>query len=106
LAAATAADLIVLDHREIPSQQILHNRPDLGAFHIIIDVDANLSETHERAHSDAPNNQRIHLVLGQKVYGYHASPLDMFLVREGGYLFDLAVFHIHQRKHITMPKMS
>jgi hypothetical protein len=105
-AAAPTANLIVLDLRQVPCDQVFHNRPDLCAFAIMIDINPHLPETHQGSHPNASNDQGIDFVPGQEVDGDHTPSLNMLLVGNRGHLFDLTAFHIHQSKHVTMAEVA
>ena len=61
----------------------------------MIDINTHLSEAHKRSHPNSPDDEGIHLVLFQEVYGDHTSPLNMALVGDGGDLLNFAAFYIH-----------
>jgi hypothetical protein len=105
-ATATAANLIVCNLRQFPCDQIFHNRSDLRPGFIMKDLNPHLFESHERPHTDTSDYQGIHIVLGKKIYRDHAAALNMAIVGQSGYAFYFAGFHIHQGKHIAVPKMT
>jgi hypothetical protein len=105
-AAATAANLIIPDNREIPGNEVFHNGPYIRPDSIVIDINARLPESHEWPHADAANNQGIHTLLCQNVDRDHTSSLYVALVLDRGDLFNFSVFNIYQGEHVAMTKMS
>jgi len=103
--AATAAHLMVPDNRQFTRNQIFNHGPYLGPCPIMINIDARLPESHQRSHTDASDNQGIHPMLGQDVYGHHASALNVALILYRCHLFDFTVFNIYKGEYVTVAEM-
>jgi hypothetical protein len=104
--AAPTANLIVCDLRQIPCDQIFHNRSNLWTLGIVIDINSHLPEAHQGSHSNTSNDQGIDFVTGQEVDRNHTPTLNMFLIGDRGHLFDLTAFHIHQSEHVTVAEVA
>jgi hypothetical protein len=72
----------------------------------MIYINAHLAKAHEGPHADTADDQGVYPVIGQKVYGHHATALGMFLVGNGGYRFNFSVFNIHKGEYVTMSEMA
>jgi hypothetical protein len=104
--AAATADLVVGDFLKIAGNEIFDHRADVHPFAIMIYLNTDLLESHERPHADAADYQGIDPGFSQKIDRHHAATLDMFLVGENGNLFDLSVFDIKTGEDITVTEVS
>ena len=106
LSSATATYLIIGDHGQITGDEIFHYRTDIRSLIVMVDIDACLTESHERPHADTAHDQGVDSVFRQQIHRHHAAALDVGLIVDGGDLFDASVFHVHQGKCVTMAKMT
>jgi hypothetical protein len=102
----SAAYLIVLNHGKSSGNEVFDDRTDVRSLIVVVDVNADLAKSHERAHSDSAYDEGVHLVVGQKVDRDHASPLNVGFIGNRGYLFDGTIVYIYQRENVTVTKMA
>jgi hypothetical protein len=70
------------------------------------DSNSNLFKTHEWAHANSANQQGINILTCQQVYWYHAAALGMFLVSNGGNIYNFTILTINNSKDITVAKVT
>jgi len=105
-AAPTATNLVVCNHWQFTGNKIFHHRLDLRPLVVVVNIDAGLAKSHQWTHADPTDDEGVDIVACQQIHRDHASALHMTLVLDGGNFLDLTILNIHERKHITMTKMS
>ena len=72
----------------------------------MINIDANLFESHQRPHANTAHHKHVHIVTRQQVYRHHTPALDMLLVLQGCDFFYFPVFNIDECKNVTVTEMT
>jgi hypothetical protein len=91
---------------EVSLYHVHDNRFNVRALVIVEYINAHLAESHEGPHTDPTHDENIDPMLCQKIHRNHAPALDMFLVRQGGDIFNFSVFDIHKGKYVAMSEMA
>jgi len=106
MGTATTTGMLLAKLRELLLNKGIHGFPNVGGIAAEIDGDPDLIETHQRAKSHAAGNEGLCALIGQILYGCHASPLFMRNIRDDVDGLDGLIFQGDQGVEVAMSEMG
>ena len=102
---APSAHLVFLYQFQPPFKEVINDGSHCFTFRAVIDIYANLPESHERPHADSSNYQDICSILLEQINRRLTSALLVRRIMHHGNVANFSVLDMYQRKDIAMPEV-